>query len=291
MFVSQQQTDHARAADLYAFLLVHHPDSFRRVGNSICLKSNKSLSIKAGYNGYRDFATGETGNSIDFLVNHLGYTFQDAVIALSGNYLPPARPPLPPSRQPTQAQWKRPIALPVPAPLPHSRMYAYLMKRGIPKPIIIRMVQDGLVYQSAEKGNIVFVNKERDYCELRGSYTYAAKPFHGCRKTTCDRFWYILTGDGKPETAYITEAAIDAISLMLLRHNQENAAYISIGGVANDATISRIKRQIPTVLAVDNDQAGEACRLRHPDLPSIVPEHKDWNEDLLALRLGGHNSP
>ena len=61
------------------------------------------------------------------------------------------------------------------------------------------------------------------------------------------------------------------------------AVYISIGGVANDATISRISRSIRTVLAVDNDPAGELCRKRHCDLKTIIPMHKDWNEDLQRI--------
>ena len=126
------------------------------------------------------------------------------------------------------------------------------------------LVSRGLVYQSAEGNNVVFVNKEKDYCELRGTYTYAEKPFRGCRKTKADRFWYFLPKNKKPVIAYVTEGAIDAISLFLVQKgagaDTSCSVYISIGGVGNIKTISRIKRQIRTILAVDNDAAGELCR-------------------------------
>lgn len=56
--------------------------------------------------------------------------------------------------------------------------------------------------------------------------------------------------------------------------------YISIGGAAKQPAIDRIKRQIKTVLAVDNDSAGQICRDRNSELPFILPVTKDWNEDL-----------
>lgn len=95
-------------------------------------------------------------------------------------------------------------------------MYAFLMRRSIPKEIVRWLVSNRLAYQSAGKNNIVFVNKERDYCEIRGTYTFTEKPFHGYWKAKQDRFRYFVPGRTKPDKAYVTEAAIDAISLFLL---------------------------------------------------------------------------
>jgi hypothetical protein len=133
--------------------------------------------------------------------------------------------------------------------------------------------------------NVVFVSPGRDYCEIRGTLTYVDRPFHGCMKTQPDRFWYLTNCrlPQKPATAYICEAAIDAASLLVLHRYAgitEPAAYISIGGAANQQTIRRIKTKIRTVLAVDNDEAGQKCRDRNPELDVIVPVCKDWNDDL-----------
>ena len=92
--------------------------------------------------------------------------------------------------------------------------------------------------------------------------------------------------DSKPKTAYVCEAAIDAVSLMLIHQAQgmnDPAVYVSIGGVANQRTIDRISKRIPVVLAVDNDPSGDSCRKRNPGLPVLIPSNKDWNDDLRKM--------
>ena len=78
----KEQIKAARHADLYAFLVKYHDSNFKHEGDSIRPKDNHSISIKKGYNGYKDFSTEETGNSIDFLTKYMGYTFLDSVNAL-----------------------------------------------------------------------------------------------------------------------------------------------------------------------------------------------------------------
>lgn len=197
MYVDNETVQLARKADLYAFLLGRHGDLFRRCGQSIYMKQNNSLYIKSGFYGYRDFSTGETGNGIDFLTRHLGYSFQEAVLALAGFRSVPG--PVPASSYEDKAgQTQRPFPLPVPAPLPHKRMFAYLISRGIPGSVIRYLTSMGLIYQEQGTGNIVFINREKDYCELRGTFTYAEKQFHGCQKTWPDRFWYFIPEAAKP---------------------------------------------------------------------------------------------
>ena len=36
-----------------------------------------------------------------------------------------------------------------------------------------------------------------------------------------------------------------------------------------------------SVLAVDNDHAGNQCAIKNQDLRRIIPLNKDWNEDLI----------
>ena len=77
MWVKRTQILAAKNGRLFEFLMCCHPSSFKREGNSLRLQSNRSISVKRGYYGYLDFSTGETGDGIDLLVRHLGYTFQD----------------------------------------------------------------------------------------------------------------------------------------------------------------------------------------------------------------------
>lgn len=248
------------------------------------MKADRSIYIRKGFASYTDFSKGnEHGNPIDFLVRHLGYSFVDAVLSLTEG-MAVAEPAEMPAALPPAG---RSIRLPERAAPPYQRVYAYLLGRGIPSSVIRFLFQRGLLYQERDHGNAVFINPERDYCEIRGTYTYAQKPFHGCRKTKPDRFWYILSHGKKPVTAYLCESAIDAISLFILHHReglQDPAVYISIGGVSNQRTIDRVKKRMPAVLSVDNDNAGKLCRERNPDIPSLVPARKDWNEDLQAIK-------
>lgn len=146
------------------------------------------------------------------------------------------------------------------------------------------LIEKQLLYEDALYGNAVFVNPQRDYCEIRGA---GKQKFHGCRKLKPDRFWYLLLGNMSPDRAFICESAIDAVSLMVIQSRSgyccESAVYISIGGVANQQTIDRIKSHIPSTLAVDNDPAGQACRDRNPDMTALIPERKDWNDVLCHL--------
>ena len=287
--VTKEEIRAARLTGLYEYLEECHHDDFRNVGTAmLCMKGRDSVYIKKGVPGFTDFSDGSHGNSIDFLTDRLGYSFKEAVAALVSSRAPfhGARTrAVPETGHCTAPQPQRAIGLPEPADRPYRRMYAYLRSRGLPAHLIRHMESSGLAYQDRLHGNIVFVSPEKDYCEIRGTLTYADRPFHGCMKTRPDRFWYLTNCrlPQKPAAAYICEAAIDAASLLLLhKYNgiTEPAAYISIGGAANQQTISRIKTKIRTVLAVDNDEAGQKCRDRNPELDAIIPICKDWNDDL-----------
>ncbi len=274
---TEEQKKQARKADLYAYLMRVHSNDFIHDRNSIRLRSNHSLNIKRGYCGYKDFANDETGNSIDFLVRHMGYTVDDAVLALCGDSCMPVST--------IEDNTKQEPDFPPPINAPYKALFAYLMKRGIPSDTIQSLIDSKLLYQSDDHNNIVFINREKDFAELHGTYTYGDKSFHGvARNSRPDGYWWFRTSKDA-DTAYVCEAAIDAISLYLIHRKQGKDVgeyYISIAGVSKQDAINRIKKQIKTVIAVDNDIAGEECRKRNADCECIIPAHKDWNEDLLS---------
>lgn len=144
-----------------------------------------------------------------------------------------------------------------------------------------------LVYQEKFKNNIIFINSERNFGEIRGTYTFG-KAFHGIvPDSRRDGFWWFRTSKNATK-AYICEAAIDAISLYELHKMQENhedAYYISIAGVSKQPAIDRLKQsKLHIVIAVDNDDAGQECRDRNSELEYILPVSKDWNEDLQNIK-------
>ena len=314
IFVSKKQYEQACAVDLYEFLIRNHSSAVKVEYGSVLLLSDKHVSVKQGFHGYRNFRTGETGNNVDYLMNYLSYDYQSAVLSLIGelgtvtDYVPKVNPPI--------VELPKEISIPEPMKGQYRNLYAFLLARKIPSDVIQILIDKKIVYQSAEGNNIVFISPQGDYCELRGTNTYADRrcsnrsecqryqigehswcqhmdicedykpdPFHGCRKARPDRFWYFApNGDEPSEEVYVCEAAIDAISLYVMHRKQKRestAVYVSIGGVANQRTIDRLVRSGKNViLAVDNDQAGQDCRDRNPGLKYIIPKNKDWNEDL-----------
>lgn len=284
--VSRDQIQAARRADLYAFLTRHHDSSFHHEGDSIRLKGNHSISIRRGYSGYRDFSSDETGNAVEFLTRHMEYSFVAAVQALTEGASADTA-----AAMPMQQCRMANVPPQFPAPADGNRnLFAFLAKRGISARTIRMLLDRGLIYQEKSRNNIVFINYEKNFAELRGTFTYG-KPFHGivpnCRP---DGFWWFRTSKNATK-AYICEAAIDAISLYELHRmagNADQAYYTSIAGAAKQPAINRLKQSgLTAVLAVDNDSAGQQCREHNPDLTYILPDHKDWNEDLQAF---GQNS-
>ena len=316
-FVTSAEKFRACKVDLAAWLLRHHPEAVELKYGSVILRDNHHVSVKEGYSGYYNFKTGESGNSIDYLMNYLGYDYPTAVEVLNDEHPVLDCQMEKQKRNASYEMMSKSINLPDAAP-DCRRVYAYLRTRGIPGDIITMLNRNGLIYESAHHHNAVFVNADRDYCEIRGTNTYADgrckkspqcndynpsehrwcscmqecnqykhSSFHGCRKARADRFWYFYKPGETVEKIYVCEAAIDAISLYCLHKRTTSSAdagaYISIGGVSNQQTVDRIKHHslCPVIIAVDNDQAGEACRMRNPELLAIIPEHKDWNEDLI----------
>ena len=292
MMFTHEQMRQARRSDLYAFLVKNHACLFDREYDSLRPKDNHSISVKRGYSGYTDFSTDETGNAVDFLTKYLGYSISEAVIALCGGpddhnvNLQPTEPSIP--ELPLRSGSEESLALPPPVNGRYRQLFAYLTKkRGLPVRIIQHLIDEGLLYQEAKHNNLVFINHEQDYAELHGTLSYGTT-FHGCLKASPDRFWWFRTSR-IADTAYLCEAAIDAISLYLIL-NQDggpcDAYYISLGGVANFKTVERIRRQgflKRVILAVDNDKAGQICRDRFPELDAVIPHAKDWNEDWLNI--------
>lgn len=299
--VTKAQIQAARKADLYHFLLRHHPNDVLREGESIRLCCDHSVSIKEGYCGYMDFATGETGNAIDCLVHYFNYTLPDAVNALladAGGAEAGTAAPAQDTRADadTQASGKgqrNPFVLPKATDGTSRELSNYLSgNRGISAFVVSDLFCEKVMYQERTHNNVVFVNPERNFAEIRG--TNPNKPFHQVMydDDPAAFWWFKKDGlDSDAEVAYICESAIDAISLYCMHriyHNKVNGLYCSIAGVANQKRIDRIKAGmgaagLPVILAVDNDDAGEQCRQRNPDCGYAIPHLKDWNEDLLEI--------
>ena len=292
MHYVKEDIEKARHTNLYNYLYQNHLSSFTVEGGSLRLKKNHSISIAPNYVGFYDFATRESGDGIQFLMDYMGYTFQEAVGSLlkADNIVLSS---IHPKKDVAILEEPREIQLPQKAEGTPSRVIAYLLGRGISMSIIVNLLNQGLLYQSAGTNNCVFINFKKDYFEQRGTITKeylkeGQEPFRQVKRTLKSNFWY-LTNDGisfdEVEKILVCEAAIDAISLyqILQEHmkSKEKYACVSIGGVANQETIDRLVATGKVViLAVDNDKAGAFCRKTNAGLPYLLPVSKDWNEEL-----------
>ena len=290
-FVSKTAIQKARRVNLYDFLLSEHPEEVIQEGDSLRLRCDHSVSIKEGYSGFYDFSDGSSGNSVDCLTTYFDYEFPDAVTALcafaeeypdlAGNI---------PDMSVGQAV-KQPFTPPEPTDGDCWRLSNYLIVyRNLPSSLMQALIDDGLLYQAKEHDNIVFINPDKTFVELRSSNRH--RKFHGVGFSDKTAFWCFKPRgiQSHATRAYICEGAIDAISLYLYmslwdENRAEEAMYCSIGGVANQKRIDRIKAEMAaiggeTIMAVDNDDAGKKCRERNADCAAVIPRWKDWNEDL-----------
>ena len=305
-WVDKTATKKARLVNLYNFLLVRHPKEVIREGDSLRLCCNHSVSIKQGYSGFYDFSDGGHGNSVDCLTAYFDYGLPDAVEALCsfaaehpdlaaslsnapvGHTLTGASKAVQKPSEPT----KQPFTPPMPIEGEFRQLSDYLIQhRGIPPSLVQTLINDGLLYQEKEHNNIVFIDPAKTFVELRGSDRL--RPFHRVGFSDLAAFWWFKPRGIQTHAtrAFVCEGAIDAISLYLYmslwdENRAEEALYCGIGGVANQQRIDRIRAGMAmagceTIIAVDNDEAGEKCRQRNSDCRAFIPRLKDWNEDLL----------
>ena len=168
--MTDEEIKTARKSDLYNFLIENYEDQFDRITNSLRPKFNHSISIKMGYSGYYDFATGEKGNSIDFLTKYMDYSFSEAVNALNGESVV--------ITMPMAKKFSGSLLFPEKTPGAFKHLFAYLMKRGITQETIQALIDQDLIYQEPVRNNIVFANAERDWGEIRGTYDLGYS-YHG----------------------------------------------------------------------------------------------------------------
>lgn len=283
--LSQKEIAAARQVSVYDYLTERHRDDVILEGNCLRLRKHHGIVARKSedFPGYFDNRTGRPENGITLLTKYYGYSFPDAVNELltyegqaptNEGATAPAE-----SAEPVKQNDIKEQTFPEPYKGQYRRLFAYLMKRGFPQEVIQRLVDQGLLYEDV-RHNAVFINSEKSYAEAKGT-TY--KPFKRCYKRRGERSFWCIPDFNSLDVVYITESAIDAVSLSVLHKKQgvREGVYVSIGGTGNRGTVETIMESgKKVVIAVDNDAAGQAMRDRYKYLDSIIPENKDWNDDL-----------
>ena len=176
------------------------------------------------------------------------------------------------------------------------RVFAYLMNtRGIDGDVIGVFAHEKLLYESAGNHNAVFVGTDKDgearHAHLRS--TISDSKWRKNQRGSDSRFSFGWRGVS--DRIFLFEAPIDMLSYICLhRENWQSDNYISGCSVSDHALMQRLSDDpsIRTVyICLDNDGPGQkaAQRIRSKLIDQgynteiLIPNLKDWNEDLLAL--------
>lgn len=178
-----------------------------------------------------------------------------------------------------------------------KRVYAYLIqKRHINREIISFFARQGLLYESTEHHNAVFVGVDKAgnirHIHKKGTCS-EGKGFRINEEGSDPSYGFGYCGKGRQ--LFVFEAPIDLLSyLTLYPENWYENSYIALNGVAEHAMLGRL-REYPNldtvILCLDHDAAGIEARGRLAEIlwekgyrriKEIYPSNKDWNEDLKA---------
>lgn len=232
----------------------------------------------------------EGGDAIDFMKRFYNMEYSDAVLYLTGGGMEKL------CKRPEQKQDYPELALPE-RNGNMRRVFAYLTKqRGIDRGVVEAFAHHGMIYESDKHHNVVFVGYDREgkprHANLRG--TGRESTFKGNAPNSNPA--YSFHWHGSSSVLYLFEAPIDLMSyLSLYPENWRENSYAAACSVSNRVLFQMLEdnKNISQVcICFDNDEPGQSAARRIDDKlftmgiksQILVPNHKDWNEDLVCLK-------
>lgn len=278
------QKNAARTTDLAEFLS-QRGEKLKRSGSEYQWGEGSDKVTLRGSLWFHHYS-GTGGDSVDFVRKFFDKSYPEAVEMLLGS----------PIRTEPVKEEKKQFRLPEKNRNMH-RAFAYLTNaRGIDQDVLKAFVFYGVIYESAEYHNAVFVGKDAS-----GNAVHAHKRGTGRGSTYKGNIAgsdpnYSFHWSGGDDTLYVFEAPIDLLSYISLhKKNWRNHNYAAACGVS-DHVVFRFLAEHPNTrkvyLCLDSDAAGqeaaerirEKLNLQNMESEILIPTHKDWNEDLLAFR-------
>jgi len=186
----------------------------------------------------------------------------------------------------------------------NKRVFAYLIKmRKLSYATVDYFVQQGLVYESREHHNLVWLGKDKDgivrYAGMRGTYDPPdGEPFK-CDVAGNDKAYGVnLYVDGSSQVA-VCEGFIDMLSYYELE--RDGSSLVSLGMVG-EAPLDTFLKEHPKieriVLALDHDKAGREATEKltekyrkqgyEVELYEFPEQVKDINKHLIAKKRRTH---
>lgn len=287
--------------DVLTYLMKTDPLELVRVTSGIySTKTHDSLKISNGK--WMWWSRGIGGRSaLDYLIKVKGMKFPDAVELILGTrtVIPKevyhkAKPPPKKFSLPKKAE-------------NNDKVVSYLMSRGISKEVIDFFIDNGMLYQSFYRNNVVFVGYDE-----KGSARYATMRTTNAKRLFCDvsgsdkRFSFRLT-QKDADTIHIFESAIDLLSYMTIEKMQgadlKDQCLVSLSGVNITKKFSVVPLALSSLiekdegiktihLHLDNDEPGQKVAEhltkilseRYEIVNHIVPYGKDVNDYLCHLK-------
>ena len=279
------QKERAATVDLEEFLL-RQGEKLIKSGREKRLASDHSVTVRGCE--WFDHASNEGGRAVSFVQKFYGKSYAEAMTMLMGSNTGPAYP----QAKKQEAAPQKPFLPPVPNANMH-RVFAYLLKtRGLDADVVVSFARRKLLYEDAAHHNAVFIGTDEGGCQrhahLRSTNSFG-KAFRLNVESSDPRYSFHHTGtDG---SLYVFEAPIDMLSYISMNPYQwQEHSYVACCGTSPIPVLQMLKSETQIVyLCLDNDDAGHKASERIADLlhdrgimtERLVPELKDWNEDLL----------
>ena len=282
---TEEQKQAARQIDI-AGLLHSQGETLKRSGSEYEWRDGSAKVTVRGNLWYHQYEQ-VGGDAIDFVRRYYNKSYPEAVEYLLGGCSGTlaVSPPI--------VQETKLFVLP-PKNDRMSRVYAYLIRhRKIDKEVLEAFVCKGMIYESADYHNAVFVGFDTDgvprHAHKRGTGSQSSyKGNIGGSLPEYSFHWH-----GQSERLYLFEAPIDLLSFISMNKDKwQQHSYAACCGVA-DHVLWQMMKDNPHIekvyLCLDNDKPGQQAaeriigKLVEKGIPSeiLTPTLKDWNEDLL----------
>ena len=284
---TEEQKQRAAAVDLEEFLRFRG-EKLITSGREKRLASDHSVTVRG--NEWYDHAEERGGHAVSFVQRFYGLSYPEAVTMLLGGEMGTVYP----SARERVEEPHKPFVQP-PAYGDMRRVYAYLVKhRNLDRSVVAYFAKKKLLYEDAEYHNAVFIGTNEDgiprHAHKRSANSYG-KAFRLNVEGSNPRYSFHHIGtDG---CLYVFEAPIDMLSYITLHPDDwQSHSYVACCGTSIQPVLKMLERvpQLDTVLlCLDNDDAGHLASKRmsaqlseHYTVERIIPENKDWNDDLTA---------
>ena len=296
--ITKRQRYLAGRTDLVA-LLRSRGETLKKLGSEWEWRFHDERVTLRGHLWFDQY-TQKGGDAVDFFRYFYGESEEQAAAMLLNCSVQdleklPARSP--PRAAPFKEREEKMLEVP-PAYGNMRRAFAYLCQtRGIAPEVVSAFARKGLLYESADHHNAVFVGRDEQgeirHLHARGTLTgsHFRQTLPGSEKE------YSFHWPGTSGKLYAFEAPIDLLSYISLHpEGWQDHSYVALCGVSA-APLHRLLEAQPQLeevtLCLDNDEAGHKAARRiaaellnewNVTVSAEFPSQKDWNDELLTNR-------